>query len=63
MEVGKMRRCYKCNAMLRECMGSVNYKDFMLATEGKILFKDVRELCGKCIMIKLLFTKGEMNVH
>jgi len=40
-------------------MGSVNYKDFMLATKGKILFKDVRELCGKCIMIKLYERRSE----
>ena len=45
------RKCHRCGASIFACMGFVNAGDFLKAIEGVILFSEVRELCGKCVLI------------
>ena len=44
------RNCFECGAPLYECMGSIVAGDFLDFLEGKILFSQVRERCGHCVL-------------
>jgi len=48
----KDRKCQKCGVNILECMGFVNAGDFLKAVEGEIAFSEIRELCGKCVLIQ-----------
>ncbi len=46
-----MRECLniKCKQPIDKCMGFVLARDFLAALHKDISWKDVRELCGKCV--------------
>jgi hypothetical protein len=44
------RYCFKCGALIEECMGFVHAGDFLLATAGLLKPTNVRERCGKCVL-------------
>ena len=45
------RRCInpKCSRVIEACNGFVVARDVLLATEGKLRWDQVRELCGVCV--------------
>ena len=47
-----IRYCCNCKTEVAECMGFVNAGDFIKAVDNKIPWFEVRELCGKCVLIK-----------
>jgi len=44
------RECYKCHTPISACMGFVHAGDWVKWTEDKTTV--VRELCGRCILVK-----------
>lgn len=44
----RLRICSGCGEEVRECMGFVNFEDFMEALKGLRHPADVRETCGYC---------------
>lgn len=52
-----MRRCSNtsCKNPIVGCFGFVHAGDFMQAMAGKLGMEDIRELCGKCGLLPLLF--------
>ena len=45
------RHCIDCGIKIIECMGFVIFLDFLEALEGKRKWNDVRERCGKCVLL------------
>lgn len=43
------RKCWRCKKPITACMGFVNAGDFIEAAMGKRSFRQVKELCGKCV--------------
>jgi hypothetical protein len=52
-----MRQCVRCGTPIEGCMGFVLARDFLAVLEGKIPPESVREICGKCALFFLLFSK------
>lgn len=51
----KERNCIFCKTIILECMGGVIAEDFILATSGQIPFSKIREVCGKCALVKTAY--------
>ena len=43
-----VRKCLRCGTEIFECMGSVLARDALLAQDGTIPWRMVREHCGSC---------------
>ncbi len=54
------RNCFECGVPLCECMGSIVAGDFLDFLEGKILFSQVRERCGHCVL-RCQIKSGDYN--
>lgn len=55
------RKCCCCGKEIDACMGFVSAGDFLKAVAGEIPWKDVRELCGRCVFLaeRVLFPLGK----
>jgi len=45
------RKCHECDSSIHACMGFVNCTDFLKLAYNRN-HKHVRELCGKCVLLK-----------
>ncbi|GMU74136.1 MAG: hypothetical protein AMXMBFR44_3350 [Candidatus Campbellbacteria bacterium] len=52
------RRCHKCKVCIEACFGFVKSGDFLEALEGTRAWEDVRELCGRCVLVVSLNLDG-----
>lgn len=55
------RKCCECGRPIKACMGFTIAGDFLLAVEKKIPWKEVKELCGRCGLQKLITGSCEIE--
>lgn len=46
------RKCVFCFTLIEECMGGVVAGDFLKLVAGLITPTEVREVCGKCALVR-----------
>ncbi len=49
------RRCIDCRCVVFACNGMAAAGDFVLAQSGKLDWRQVRELCGRCADVRVFW--------
>lgn len=48
------RQCMDCSDPIEHCNGFVVAGDLLLFQDGKLKGEDIREICGRCVLIRTI---------